>query len=167
MNTKRHRTGRWLMSSALCIVCALVVIAGLTGPMPTASADLPPRPTAITPTSTPSPKPQEPAGAWIELRVQQPGSELPADWQQLWTAVQWQDIEGRWHDVEGWRGALDEVGNGVGTKVWWVAQKDFGTGPFRWVVHRGQGGEYLAESEPFTLPPAAGMTVQVAVLLAP
>jgi len=167
MNTKRHRAERWLMISGLSIVCALLVVAGLLGPMPTASADLPPRPTAIPPTSTPSPKPQEPAGAWIELHVRQPGSDLPATWQQLWAAVQWQDIEGQWHDVEGWRGTLDAAVNGVGKKVWWVAQKDWSTGPFRWVVHRGQGGERLAESEPFTLPQAAGATVQVEVLLAP
>ena len=167
MNTKSHRAERWLLLASFGLVCALVVIAGLMGPLPAASAGLPPRPTAITPTSTPSPKPQEPAGAWIELRVHQPGSDLPVTWQQLWTAVQWQDVRGQWHDVEGWRGTLDEVGNGVGIKVWWVAQKDLSTGPFRWVVHREQDGEYLAESEPFTLPQAAGRTEQVEVLLAP
>ena len=168
MNTKGHRAKPWLMLSALCVVCMLLAIAGLLGPLPAAAwADLPPRPMPVTPTSTPSPKPQEPAGAWIELRVQQPDNDLPLFWQQLWTTVQWQDIQGRWHVVEGWRGTPDEVANGVGTKVWWVAQADFGTGPFRWVVHQEQGGEHLAASDPFTLPQAAGVTEQMEVLLAP
>ena len=155
------------MLSALCIVCVLLAVPGLLGPMPTASADLPPRPTAITPTGTPPPKSQEPAGAWIELHVYLPDNDPSLSWQQLWTAVQWQDIEGQWHDVEGWRRTLDRAADGVGMKVWWVAQKDFGTGAFRWVIHRGQGGEYLAESEPFTLPESTGMTVQVEALLTP
>jgi len=55
----------------------------------------------------------------------------------------------------------------VGLKVWWVAQPDLSTGPFRWVVYRGQGGEYLAGSEPFTLPDAAGALLTMEVLPAP
>jgi len=47
-----------------------------------------------------------------------------------WSVVQWQDSAGNWHDVEGWRGTLDNRG----VRRWWVAAKDFGTGPFRWVV---------------------------------
>jgi hypothetical protein len=80
-------------------------------------------------------------------------------------AVQWQDTGGRWHDVEGWQGTLDDVALGVGNKLWWVAQSDLGTGPFRWIVRRGFGGDLLAESEPFYLPGTAGETLQVELSL--
>jgi hypothetical protein len=74
-----------------------------------------------------------PAGAAIELVAPaHPGA---------WSVVQWQDINGNWQDVDGWRGSLNEAGS----RRWWVAAKDLGTGPFRWVV-----GE--AVSEPFNLP---------------
>ena len=169
---KEHRSGSWLRTLCFGAACALLVVAGLAvaglvGPLQTASADLPPRPTPVTPTSTPAPKPRKPAGAWIELQVRLPASDPSLTWQQLWTTVQWQDLNGGWHDVEGWRGTPDSMVNGVGIKVWWVAQNDLGTGPFRWVVHRGQGGEYLAEGDPFNLPQAVGTTVAVEVLLAP
>ena len=59
---------------------------------------------------------------------------------------------GGWHDVEGWRGTLDEVSNGVGKKVWWVARANFDTGPFRWVIYQGPGGKLLATSGSFQLP---------------
>ena len=81
--------------------------------------------------------------------------------------VQWQDLLGRWHDVEGWRGTLDQAAEDVGSMVWWVAQKDLSTGPFRWRVYRGQDGEFLAGSEPFTLPDAVGTILTIKVLLAP
>jgi hypothetical protein len=68
----------------------------------------------------------------------------------VWTVVQWQDSAGGWHDIEGWRGTLDG-----GQKIWWVAQRDFGTGPFRWVIYEGQGGRLLATSESFYLPASA------------
>jgi hypothetical protein len=54
---------------------------------------------------------------------------------------------GNWHDVE----------------AWWVAAKDFGTGPFRWVIYRGQAGELLAISQAFYLPDAAGATTKLEV----
>jgi hypothetical protein len=82
-----------------------------------------------------------PLGAAIELTAWPPGGP---------SVVQWQDSNGDWQDVEGWRGALD---NG-GRIRWWVAAKDFGSGPFRWVV-----GE--AASEPFNLPTGAGQTLRV------
>jgi hypothetical protein len=52
--------------------------------------------------------------------------------------------------VDGWRGSLDSSGS----LRWWVAAKDFGSGPFRWVV-----GE--AASEPFNLPAGAGQVVYI------
>jgi hypothetical protein len=99
-----------------------------------------------------------PGWAGIELHVQaaRPG---------LWTVVQWQDALGGWHDVEGWRGTLDEIGNGVGQKAWWVARPDFDTGPFRWMIYQGPGGRLLAASEAFRLPHYETLTVVVEVSL--
>ena len=50
-----------------------------------------------------------PTGSHIELVA--PG------FQGEWSAVQWQDVNGDWHNVDGWRGTLDEWG----TRRWWVA----------------------------------------------
>ncbi len=84
-----------------------------------------------------------PLGATIELTAWPPGGS---------SVVQWQDINGDWQDVEGWRGTLDNNGY----IRWWVAAKDFGSGPFRWAV--GQ-----AASAPFNLPSGAGETVRVSL----
>ena len=91
-------------------------------------------------------------GAIIELTV----SGAPAG---AWAVVQWQDSTGGWHDVEGWRGMLDESG----TKRWWVAPGDFGTGPFQWVIAQGIEGTQLAVSDPFTLPGPASQILQVSL----
>ncbi|GAB4430929.1 MAG: hypothetical protein Kow0031_11970 [Anaerolineae bacterium] len=88
-----------------------------------------------------------PPGAAIELTAWPPGGT---------SVVQWQDINGNWHDVDGWRGVLDSNGY----IRWWVAAKDFGSGPFRWVV--GQ-----AASEPFNLPAGAGQTVRIDLTASP
>ncbi len=125
-------------------LCALLVVTLATLPAQTASA-LPPRPTPVTPTPTSMPASTSPGWAVIELHVQAARPEL-------WTVVQWQDRRGGWHDVEGWRGTLDEVSNGVGKKVWWVARTDFDTGPFRWVIYPSPGGKLLATSGSFQLP---------------
>ena len=84
-----------------------------------------------------------PLGAHIELKAWPPGAV---------SVVQWQDSAGDWRDVEGWRGNLNDAGQ----IRWWVAAKDFGSGPFRWTV-----GE--AASEPFNLPSGAGQTVLVSI----
>ncbi len=96
-----------------------------------------------------------PVGAYIELH---PHSSQAT----LWTIVQWQDDLGGWHDVEGWKGTLDEGYK----KVWWVAVADFNKGPFRWVIYQGQGGKLLAISEPFDLPNMPNQTTSVEVWLA-
>ena len=93
--------------------------------------------------------------AIIELTV----SDAPAG---AWTVVQWQDSAGGWHDVEGWRGMLDESD----TKQWCVAPRDFGTGPFQWVIAQGIEGTQLAVSEPFTLPASSNQTLQISLSLA-
>jgi hypothetical protein len=88
-------------------------------------------------------------GPAIELRVRFGGAWQAARWQELWTVVEWQDAFGDWHEVEGWRGALDEVARGEGRKVWWVSLDDLGKGPFRWTVCRRPAGRPLAHSKPF------------------
>ncbi len=88
-----------------------------------------------------------PDGAAIALTAWPPGS---------MSVVQWQDINGNWQDVDGWRGALDSGGH----IRWWVAPKDFGSGPFRWVV-----GE--AASEPFHLPGGGGQVVRIDLTASP
>ncbi|MBN1814562.1 MAG: hypothetical protein JXA14_22170 [Anaerolineae bacterium] len=129
---------------------------------------LPPRPTL------PSEPPPGATGSAIELRAQFP----PAwpwnetDWQDLWTIVQWQGNEGNWHNVEGWQGTfdmvkVDEDGEVMGQKTWWVGASDLGKGPFRWQVYRGKGGMLVATSEPFDLPDATGLGVTIEVVLAP
>jgi hypothetical protein len=65
----------------------------------------------------------------------------------LWSVVQWQAPSGNWHDVEGWRGTVVH-----GKTIWWVEPKDFGNGPFRWVVYTMQGSELLTASQSFYLP---------------
>jgi hypothetical protein len=172
MSTRDRQSVTWLLL-ACGMVCTLLVVAALPAWVQAQSSDLPPRPATATPTPLPTEeprtqrKPVKPAGAWIELDCQLSAPSRSAHWAELWTAVQWQDSAGRWHDVEGWRGNLDELANSVGKKVWWVAEKDFGTGPFRWVVRRGEDGELLAGSEPFHLPEADRETLRVGVVLAP
>jgi hypothetical protein len=50
--------------------------------------------------------------------------------------------------LNGLQGTLE----GDNRKQWWVAEKDFGTGPFRWALTEGPAGPLLAVSGNFTLP---------------
>ena len=110
-------------------------------------ADLPPRPPVI-PRETQS-------GAYIKLTVE---NALP----NVWTEVHWQDAQGDWHPVEGWRGTLDD---GT-TKLWWVAPRDFDTGPFRWVVYATQASDIvIAISQSFNLSEHTNTTVLVNLTL--
>ena len=88
----------------------------------------------------------EPSGAYISLSASV-GS---------WAVVEWQGSDGRWHPVEGWQGSLSN-----GSRQWWVAPKDFGTGPFRWVVQQGPDGTIVGMSEPFHLPQQAHNVLRV------
>jgi hypothetical protein len=158
-----------LVIPTLCVVVAI----GLLPVLAHAAPALPPRPTPpLTPTPTPTPaiisSGLPSGGGAIELLVQ-PQANLWAVvyWQDLWTVVQWQDHSGAWHDVEGWRGTLDEVANGVGTKIWWVARADLGKGPFRWLIYRSHGGRLLATSQAFQLPGYDGVIIGVGVSVAP
>ncbi len=107
--------------------------------------------TPLSPTATPRPlKPER--GTYIVLFIQSSSAGT-------WTIVQWQDALGGWHDVEGWQGMLDDDER----KQWWVAPKDFNTGPFRWLVYERQRENLIATSEPFYLPSYAGEVVNVAI----
>lgn len=87
-------------------------------------------------------------GGYIELRVSMSTA--------TWSYIEWQDIDGRWHVVDGWAGTLES-----GHRRWWVAAKDFGTGPFRWVVSQSPQGPVIHISQPFFLPVEAYQTVVV------
>lgn len=145
------------------VVNTICIVVLLSWPLSFARADeggpqLPPR---HPPPATPGPGNDDgdhghnpPPGAYIELQTQAAPPEA-------WTKVQWQDQAGDWHEVEGWQGTLESGGN----KRWWVAAKDFGRGPFRWVVMAGKGGQLLAFSAPFNLPGGSYEIVQVKVVL--
>jgi len=49
----------------------------------------------------------------------------------------------------------------IGQMRWQVAEKDFGSGPFRWVVYDKDGGRLIAVSGSFTLPNSGSQTVTV------
>ncbi|HOT93149.1 MAG TPA: hypothetical protein PLN71_16425 [Anaerolineae bacterium] len=162
----------WIGLSALILMVALMSNTG--GAMLEASPAIAPTWTRVAPpTLTPTPAPPTatppaipptaagPAGAAIWLRMQ--GRVDDPRWQSLWTVVQWQDALGDWHDVEGWRGALDAAVGGEGRKVWWLPADLFGAGPFRWQVFAQPGGMLLATSEAFYLPESAGQIKIVTV----
>lgn len=124
----------------------------------TANAQLPDRPQPGLP-ERPSP-PQYPnddeggeSGAHIKLYVE------PAA-QKYWTEVEWQDGQGNWHLVEGWRGYTSN-----GAVRWFVREAHFGQGPFRWQVYEEKEGILLNHSAPFFLPKMAQEIVEIKVKL--
>lgn len=124
--------GRILPLAAVALF--LLAFFALSAPVPrTASAapDLPPRPTL-----TPTPE--------NLTRILLVGGSI---YEGGWTIVQWQDKQGDWHDVEGWQGHVRN-----GWIRWRVAPKDWGTGPFRWLVYDQPDGTLLAATTSFTLP---------------
>jgi hypothetical protein len=78
-----------------------------------------------------------------------------------WTAVQWSVPGGTtWYTVTSWVGPLDQAQ--YGWMPHWIDRKDYGTGPFRWVVYDkdpGQGGKVLGTSDPFFFPTYDGQMV--------
>jgi hypothetical protein len=158
--TKMTTTYHWAIARFIFIVGLICALAWLGwSPLAQAGPELPPR---GTPTPIPPPggsdekdnKREKPPGAYIELQTQPSRAGL-------WAVVQWQDNAGGWRDVEGWRGALDTSGY----QRWWVAAKDFDTGPFRWLVTAEPGGRVLGGSAPFNLPRTANETTRVQVKL--
>ncbi|MEA3308676.1 MAG: hypothetical protein U9Q70_04085 [Chloroflexota bacterium] len=77
--------------------------------------------------------------------------------------MQWLDALGDWHDVQGWRGRLDEYDR----KLWVVEKKDFGTGPFRWALYADPGSELLTTSESFSLPAGRDQSANSLVVIEP
>jgi hypothetical protein len=159
----RSTNGRLIVT--MLVTCIMLTVSLLAVPPQKVKA-LPPRPTVPAGDVKPS------AQAQIQLQVQFPGSWpwQTTPWQNLWTIVQWQDPQGIWHDVEGWKGTLDEVkisdsGDVTGYKTWWVGGEHMGKGPFRWRVYQGEGGYLLATSESFDLPSIDKATLLVKVPL--
>ncbi len=149
------------MASSVLLISALLVVS--SRPARADSGDLPPRPTGEVASSST-------VGGSIRLQIAFPDSWswTAHPWQATHTQVQWQTGEGHWVNVTGWYGALDDVdvdadGSVTGEKTWWVAARDLGTGPFRWLVTAGNSGISLAVSEPFTLPVRSASTVAVTV----
>jgi hypothetical protein len=67
-----------------------------------------------------------------------------------YVGVQFQFPNGTWANVDAWTGPLDPTAHGY--VKYWVDPKDFGKGPFRWVVWDKQGGKVLAMSAAFYFP---------------
>ena len=135
-------------------VLILALIVGLIGALMVMVA-LPASPAHALP---PRPSPAQasaPVGGRIILTVSGTTSQM------LWAEVEWQDPQGKWHSVDGWKGMFDA------TQEWWVGEDDLGTGPFRWLVYDGSGGTLLASSEAFDLPDKPKQTVNVEVSLGP
>lgn len=165
---------KWLPLLVLnfCILAAVSWLAAGATPAQQSATPTPPPPT-WTPGPAPTKTPQGaslpdagPGGGAIELQVRFGPAALKYG-PEAWTVVQWQDAWGDWHDVEGWRGTLDEVVSAEGRKIWWVYRRDLGKGPFRWLVHDRAGGKLLVASQLFNLPGVSGQTVKVQVELEP
>jgi hypothetical protein len=164
---KTHRAALQIAVAA----CAVLLVASVSPLVHTAQADLPPRPNPSVPTGPDGGK--SPAGAPLVLQATF-GPSWPWDrvhWQDLWTVVQWQSAEGTWHIVEGWQGTLDRVeveenGDIIGEKVWWVYETNLGQGPFRWLVYEGRGGRLIAAGDSFHLPASVNQQSTIEVSLA-
>jgi hypothetical protein len=118
-------------------------------------ADWPPRP-EVTPLPPPKVKSAEqirPSVATLILEVQPAKSSL-------WSVVQWQDASKNWHDVDAWRGAIVN-----GRTIWWVEQKDWATGPFRWVIYNQDSNRLLVTSQSFMLPDQARKSLVIPIHL--
>lgn len=145
---------------------------------PGVHAELPPRPVWPPPTPEPTrvpeaakaPKYREPIRVVAPILLTVNSTD-----QKVWTVVEWADTQGAWHEVTGWRGT---PANGV--VRWWVEEKDFGKGPFRWVVYLpnepaaaidqdntdfSSARRVLATSGEFYLPTkaSAGLNIQLTV----
>ena len=144
----------------LTIVGTLLGLAWLQLNVKAGPAALPPRPpTPGAPSGTGSDDDDSgggPIGAYIELHTHPvtPG---------VWSLVQWQDSDDHWHNVDGWQGDLDSTG----TRRWWVDARDFGTGPFRWLVLQRPNDQPLATSASFHLPQGANEILRIEVSLTP
>jgi hypothetical protein len=147
MHLQLISTRYWLILTVLALALS-ALLAWQPTPVQ-ADSPLPPRelPEPVQPHKD-KPNKDEPVGAYIELIVPDaPGG--------AWAVVQWQDSAGGWQDVTGWQGPV------ASSRRWWVHPKDFGAGPFRWVVTKGPDGLLWAASASFNLPCQPNQTVQV------
>jgi hypothetical protein len=144
-----------LFSSSL--VSGLPHSAALLAAAPTRIDPTPLPPPASPPVRTPRPPQARPPVATLLLTV-------PVTDTALFSVVQWQDAQGDWNDIEGWRGTV--VG---GKTIWWVEEKDWGKGPYRWVIYRDETtpSQILAASELFMLPTHQGEVKQIFVQVQP
>ncbi len=78
----------------------------------------------------------------------------------LTTVVQYYDASGQWRDVSGWVQPLRNT-NQV---LWNVLRRDWGTGPYRWVVKNATKGYVMATTSGFYLP-AAGTYLDLAAVI--
>lgn len=155
------RSRRIFVAAIIALALTLIFIALGAGQKTVAGGGLPPRPTTsptpVMPTATPTAVPAIPVnGAAIRLYTSEPAPGA-------WTVVQWQNEQGNWYDVVGWRGHLDD--GQADMKTWWVYPTNFGEGPFRWVVYGSPTGPKLVTSETFDLPTHNGQLVIVEVEL--
>ena len=146
-------------------VGALIVAAALSSTLlaPTSVDALPPRPTpAVTPTATPTrtPPARAPKSTPVPDRLSHIRLVVTPAQDGLWSVIEWQGADGGWHVVDGWQGTVE-----AGSKRWAVHERNFGEGPFRWVIYRSSAGEFVASSLPFTLPKTAGEELIVRVTL--
>jgi hypothetical protein len=143
-----------LILGVVVILTTLGTLSNLLWPtlLPKAGPTLPPRQPPAVPAPGGGDQDSAEPGAYIELHT---SPALPG-W---WSWVEWQNSSGNWEKVDGWEGTLD----GQGARRWFVAKKDFGNGPFRWIVSRGPGGTAAGTSAPFDLPTVAYQTVDVTI----
>lgn len=159
------------------VVAGCSFLAAILSPQPV-RADLPPRPTptsiVLTPTATatpadptpttptdPTPTVQatvQPTAAATATRIPVATLLLKVTKAQagLGSVVQWQNAQGQWLDIEGWRGAVNH-----GKTIWWVEPKDWGKAHYRWVVYEAASGKIMATSQPFSLPKQRGEVLTV------
>jgi hypothetical protein len=84
-----------------------------------------------------------------------------------WVSVQWQDGAGTWRDVAGWQSAIDSADDSsLRYKQLAVYPRDYGRGPFRWVVSTTQGGAVWATSDSFYLPDGDGAALATTLVAA-
>ena len=76
------------------------------------------------------------------------------------TVVQFYNADGQWQDVNGWIQPL----RNTDTVLWNVWRRDWGTGPYRWVVKNEAKGYVMGTSTGFYLP-AAGTYLDVTVVI--
>ncbi|MBN1933630.1 MAG: hypothetical protein JW934_03140 [Anaerolineae bacterium] len=145
-------------AAVFVLLCLLALLLGYPYQVMVKASGLPPRP---------EPAPTPVAGGLIELRINfdPTWSWDQHPWQAVDTLVQWKDALGGWHDVDTWRGGLDEVAGYEGRKSWWLSREHFGTGPFRWAIYLSGSEEPLKFSKEFFMPNSDGGITRTRITL--